>query len=268
MDYIIDEKYLKTSIKIFKNENININDYDLSNTEILNIIGIYYSKINECIKMKEYFLRGYKQSNLNCVYNLGLFYLNNDNIDLAKKYFLIYFQFRYNLNFDTKSNDYTLLLIQILIQKNLDPNTLDLDDINILNILGIYYKSIKNNITMSCFYYVKEIEKNFNIKFEENLNPQLIIKIFTDTQINIDNYDLNDKEILDIITLYFENINKNTLMIKKIYNIGIMNGYYEYYYKLGLFYKSKKKNKIQILILITNQSNLKKCLLKFLIKKI
>lgn len=83
-------------------------------------------------------------------------------IELAKKYLLMYLEFKYELNFDKNTEDYKELSVQILTQKNVDPETLDLEDINTYNILGLYCEIIKNDIKTSYNYSLKEIEAKFN----------------------------------------------------------------------------------------------------------
>ena len=230
---------LKNKQTIF---NINDYDYDLNDSETFNFFGVYYYNINNIDKMKKYFIQGIKKSNLNCIYNLGLYYFENKNIELAKKYLLMYLQFRYELNFDAKSEDYKELVIQILTQENIDPITLDLEDIEILNILGLYHKIIKKDINKSYDYYLKEIEKKFNIELGNCFDKQFVVEIFNKKDINIENFDLDNRNILDVLGLYFEKVQKNKQMVLQLYNKGINLGHIDYYNKLSIFYKNLGRN--------------------------
>ena len=72
---VIDESYRNYCdiiIDVFENDNLN---YDLTDSKILNIIGLYYcNKIKNYVKMEKYYLMAIELKNVDGMYNLGFYY--------------------------------------------------------------------------------------------------------------------------------------------------------------------------------------------------
>ena len=93
---------------------------------------------------------------------------------------------KYNLNFhmyqDTK---YMSIIIEICNSINLSPSIYDLNDDNILFIIGIYYHHIKKNYVLMKKYYLMAIDRkqtvamiNYAMYFYSNSDYDQMIKYF------------------------------------------------------------------------------------------
>ena len=80
--------YIDIIVDIFDNDNLN---YDLTDKNILNFIGLYYEcKIKNYDKMKKYYLITIELNSSHALTNLGYYYQDIEiNYDEMKKYYLM-----------------------------------------------------------------------------------------------------------------------------------------------------------------------------------
>lgn len=252
---------------IFSKEYLDDREFNINNGEILNIIGIYYKYIqDDKYLMKKYFLDGIKKNNLNSMYNLGLYY---DNIDtkLSNKYYLMFIENKYDIDFDEiiKFDDSNLinLLIKIFIcDYSLESIINSLNDNNIKTICIIYkYYSkynfaVKKNNEIGVQYYIKYLENQYNFTFNDNkintkINFEKIKMIFENKNNIVNEYyftiiekntlENDDLQTIDILALYYLNVIENYNKISELYTKCFNLGYIEYMLKLSNIYKPINK---------------------------
>ncbi len=118
-------------IKNIFNNQIKINDIDehfLKNYYVLNMIGLYYYKIEKDYgMMKKYYLMAINLSNSDAMDNLGSYYKEKKNYEQMEKYYLM---------------------------------AIELGNFYSMNNLGVYYQQIKNYELMKK-YYLMAIEFGF-----------------------------------------------------------------------------------------------------------
>lgn len=252
---------------IFTKEYLNYREFNINNSEILNIFGIYYKYIqDDKYLMKKYYLDGIKKKNLNCMYNLGLYYTNIDS-KLSNKYYLMYIENKFNIDFDeiNKYDDIDLinLLIKIFIfDYSLESiiNSLNYNNIKTICIIYKYYSNynfiVKKNNDIGEKYYIKYLENQYNFIFDNNkINARICfekIKIIFENENNIVNeyyYAIIEKntlenmdlQIIDILVLYYLYVIKNYEKISELYKKLFNLGFIEYMLKLSDIYKPINK---------------------------
>lgn len=250
----ISNTHLELAIGLFDKYSINPELYNQDDPETLNILGLYYKYIHiDPDLMKKYFLLGINKFNLNCMCNLAFYYFNYRDEILTKKYFLMYLDFAYELNFDTESEKRIGQIIGIFIplicmEINLDSEYFDLDDSETLDIIGLYCLLILNNKEKYNEFVFKKIEKKYSINFESSHDPDLIIKIFDSkkkiSQNDLTKFNLNDIFTIDLLSIYADKVLNNSKMVKKLYKIGIELGWIDFISKLANYYKKKLNKKL------------------------
>ena len=120
------KSYKNIIFDIFDNNNIN---YDLNDSKILNILGIYYElKMENYDEMKKYYLMAIELNNVEAMYNLGFYYQYIEkNYDEMKKYYL---------------------------------RAIKLNNVDSMFELGYYYKSIEKNYSKMKKYFLMVVEFN------------------------------------------------------------------------------------------------------------
>jgi len=235
--------------KNFHKKNFDISTLDSSDPEISNILGIYNKYVlNDFYHMKLSYMNGIKKLNLNCMYNLGLYFYEINDICLSNKYFLMFIEnkFKINLNhYDDISLNY---IIKIFIH-NCDEN--ELIDNKMYKILALYHKNITNNQKLQKKYLLLELKNTYDIILDDNYQFTMIEKIFSFDNNKSDEYYyklLNKKkltnediEITKLLELYYVKINNNREYIKKLYSKYNANGYDEYLLKLSKLYSDEPK---------------------------
>ena len=150
------ENYEHIIIDIFKNDNLN---YDLNNSNILWIIGLYYeSKIKNYDEMKKYYLMAIELKNDKAMIDLGYYYYYIEkNYDEMKKYYLMaielnnigamvilgYYSY-YEKNYDEMKKCYLMAI--------------KFNNCNAMSNLGYYYQRIEKNYDEMKKYYLMAIE--------------------------------------------------------------------------------------------------------------
>ena len=131
--YGIDVEYCKNYqdiiTNIFDNDNLN---YDLTDKNILNIIGTYYRyKIKNYDEMKKYYLMAIELNNVYAMDNLGSYYIDiEENYDEMKKYYLM---------------------------------AIELNHVCAMHNLGLFYQYIEQNYDEMKKYYLMGINTNHNL---------------------------------------------------------------------------------------------------------
>ena len=94
------ENYFKEIILEIYNNNIDVSNYDMDNSLILNLIGQYYNIVNiNYDKMKKYYLMAIERGNNKSMYNLATYYKNIEkNNDEMLKYYLMAVENNYELS--------------------------------------------------------------------------------------------------------------------------------------------------------------------------
>jgi TPR repeat protein len=91
--YVIKFKSVELSneiLSIFNSGELNVELFDLTNSEILCIIGLYYQYVKEDYEeMKKYYLLAIEKGNVNAMFNLAIHYDNTQNYEQMKKYYLM-----------------------------------------------------------------------------------------------------------------------------------------------------------------------------------
>ena len=184
-------KLENTLNSLFNSKKINLELYDLNDSNVLFLIAIYYEKIENNIeltidfyeksiklgnieainnlgviyfnnanyeKMKEYFLLGIKYLNSNCMYNLGVYYyLIEKNTELMEKFY------SHSFNLGNKSALYALgnyyFFISFEYEKMLNLFNLYNEDEYVSYMLGLYYESICINYTKMEKFYISSAKK-------------------------------------------------------------------------------------------------------------
>lgn len=176
-------------ISIFNN-NYDIDNIDQTNPILTNIVGVYYGKNNNHIKMVEYYSIGVKLNYLLSINNLGNYYNNLGNFTEMKKYYLI---------------------------------SIKLGDTNIMEKLGLYYKNVEVNYKEMKFYYMMAI-KYGNVStlvklgqyyrdIEKNYDEMLIC--FTKA------VKFGNQDAMNNLGLYYKNIMKDYNQMKIYYMMAI-----------------------------------------------
>ncbi len=219
------EKYIKQIILIFNNKNFNKNKYNLADSNILIIIGLYYMYVKKDYDNGIEYLK--KSANLNntiAMIQLGQFYKINDNYDLAKEYFIKAMELKnceaiYKLGcmYEHKLLD---MEMAIYYYKLATEN----GNIQAMNDLGYYYQF--RNFEVAEKYYLMAIENN-NINSYSNL-AYCYEKILNDYDKAKKYYELGakfgDTSAMNNFGYYYETVEKDIEMAKKYYQMGISNG--------------------------------------------
>jgi hypothetical protein len=133
------KKYQKEILLIFNSEQLNIDDYDFKDSNLLNIIGLYYKYVVKNYElMKAYFSISAEKHNLYAIKNLGYHYgYFEKNNELTKVYYL---------------------------------RAIDLENQAAMYGLGHYYQYVENNCELMLKYYLMVINKNYCSEIINNLS--------------------------------------------------------------------------------------------------
>ena len=174
--------YIDIILDIFDNDNLN---HDLTDKNILNIIGIYYRhKIKNYDEMKKYYLMAIELKNDNAMFNLGNYYREKQNYNEMKKYYLMGIELN---NADAMNN---LGYYYQINEKNYNEmkkyysRAIQLNNGNSMNNLGCYYRSIEQKYTEMKKYYLMAIQVNnemgkinFCLHYEKYMQHYLLRQI-------------------------------------------------------------------------------------------
>lgn len=289
----IDKNYETVLLDVFKQEYFYPNNgyFAAKTSEYYNIFALFFKYIDKNFyQMKKYYLQGIKNKNLNSMYNLGFYYHVNNKLELSTKYFVMYIENKYDLNFDNESDEKINIIVDIFIHdKKIENYKNKLGEVNYLiyEIFSLYYKIIKNNECESKKYYLFSLEKKYNFYFDndminKNVSNELFLKIkntFTNSNyvnkeynelLTKNNFDANDIETINILVIFFK-ANDIYNKIIKLYEKCIELVDYNYLLKLSdiLITYNKKlsqkyKTEYEIKIIETKYNiNLSHKLLKF-----
>ena len=81
-----------TILRLFNSDELNVDLYDLNNSDILNLIGLYCMHVKKNYEqMKNYYLMAINKGHLSAMTNLGFYYqdINKDYEQMMKYYFLL-----------------------------------------------------------------------------------------------------------------------------------------------------------------------------------
>jgi hypothetical protein len=224
--FILNSDDDKNVLSIF-NGNTNENLYDMSDSNILNYLGLYYKLERKAyFDAKEYFIRAVYMNNSNAMHNLGLYYETHEkNIEEMKKYFLM----AISLN-----NTYSMIALGHFYNTIGDTSNMEkyykmaaeLNVIDAMLFLGNFYNSQKKYDLMIKYY---EMAAEFNnIKAIKILKShyELTNKYDELNKLRFKMIKMNDKSTLNNIfnEIYYEYNDKEKLLTQK--NI-IINEYKE-----------------------------------------
>lgn len=231
----IDENYEKVLLDAFRQKYFCPETICFKAYEHYNIFALFSKYIdNNFYQMKKYYLQGIKNKNLNSMYNLGYHYFISDEIELSTKYFVLYIENKYILNFDDEPDDKITIIIDIFIHdKKIEDFENEPGKINyiIYEIFSLYYKIVKNNEQESKKYYLISLETKHNFYFgnniiSENISNELFLKIkniflFYDESnerynklLKKNNFNDEDIETIDILVLFFKSNNDYNKIIE------------------------------------------------------
>jgi len=210
-------------INIFNSENININDYDLTDAFILCAIGNYYKYIKQNYdEMKKMFLMAIELKHVDAMNSLGVYYQTIEiNYDEMKKLFLMAIELKneksmYNLGqYYRKIKNYDEM-------KKLYLMAIDLNNSDAMYNLGVYYQTIEINHDEMKKYYLMAIKLNNK---NENKNEMH-----------------NMKNIMHNLGLYYQTVGKNYGEMKKWYLIAVELKHSNSMHNLGCYYEMTEIN--------------------------
>uniref|UniRef100_A0A6C0H6C5 RING-type domain-containing protein n=1 Tax=viral metagenome TaxID=1070528 RepID=A0A6C0H6C5_9ZZZZ len=232
-----DEKII---LLIFNSSELKEEDYDLNDSNVLNIIGIYYrhvKKDNE--NAKKYYLIAIEKENEDAMYNIGYLYDKEKDYENAKKYYLMAIvkgntsalNNLGNLYYDKKDYENAKKYYLIAIEKGND---------SAMNNLGLLYYKVEKDYENAKKYYLMSAEKGnndamnnlgslyYNIeKDNENAKKYWLMAIEKGNESAMNNI----KQIMNKIELYLclkEIENKTELVeneIKKLKKVKKVNEY-------------------------------------------
>ena len=186
-DLNFDDKYVELHyviVEIFNSDLINPDNYDLSNSKILNILGLYYEgkEKNYSLAIK-YFQMAIGLGNSDSMHNLAIYYEETEkNYPLAIKYYLMTIQLG---NLECMNRLITLSQIRPIEVFN---------SINLINEPDEYLINLKNelnkNVEVIIFNNKKRLFKKINYieKCPICLDPKLNINLKCGHPICIDCY--------------------------------------------------------------------------------
>ena len=157
-DIQYNENYIDTITDIFNNDNLN---YDLTDKNILNIIGLYYRyKIKNYDEMIKYYLMAIDLNDDKAMYNLARYYLRIRDFNEMKKYYLMAIELnnsgamcRLAVYYEYFENNFDEMKIYYLM-------AIELNDVESMYYLAMYYQYVENNIDKMKKYLLMGIELN------------------------------------------------------------------------------------------------------------
>lgn len=215
------EKKLEAElIKIYNSDELNIQDYDLTNHIILCNIAHYYQLIKKDYnKMIKYYLMSIDKGSTDAMLNLGNYYYDIKKYDKMEKYYLM---------------------------------GIEKGDSNAMFNLGFYYDCIKDHIhsgvELMKKYYLMAIELNnadaiynfgnyyYDIKDYDKMKKYYLMAV-----------DHGDSDAIYNLGNYYKNIEKNYDEMKRFY-IMVINNHVVLTYELGVcfelgeYYETIEKN--------------------------
>uniref|UniRef100_A0A6C0H5R6 Uncharacterized protein n=1 Tax=viral metagenome TaxID=1070528 RepID=A0A6C0H5R6_9ZZZZ len=108
---------------------------------------------------------------------------------------------------------------------------------------------------------IQEIGKKYglilDINYDENNDYNVVLSIFNSSKLKVEDYDLNDENILVIIGLYYLKVKKNNEYAKKYYLMAIEKGNANAMNNLGVLYIDERdyKNGIKYYLMAIEKEN-------------
>lgn len=261
-----------------------INDYEKScecfnnaiNKNIYNAliaIGWFYNKFyKNTEKMKEYYLKAYKEHNLyEGMNNLGEFYINNKEYNKAIKCYKTIID-KYNItifNNNPEFKEYYLLSCSSMgdyyqdIEHNYDKMKLyyllgiDHQDNICMNNLGYYYQHVEKNYNMAIKYYKLGIALNDTLCMNNLGNYYEKIKDYPMmSKYYLMGIEHGCKYCMDDLAYYYDKNEQYEQMIK-YYLMAIKRGHDGSMYRLGIYYakNSDYKQMEKYFLMAINKGN-------------
>jgi TPR repeat protein len=229
--------YEKEILSIFNSTKLNIDGYDLNDSCILFIIGLYYYNVLKDNRSTEiFYLLATLKNNCDAIIALAYFYKEIDDEKSMLKYFLMTIEYNcydsdclfYIGKYYENEKKYELMEKYYLMG-------VEIGDLRSINCLGLYYEKIKKDYDLMKIYYLMGVEKG---------DPK--------SMNNLGNYYGNVKQKYDLMKDYYmmaiEKGDKTAMNnLKKYYDNKYAN-YLKFYVLLN---KIENKNE-----LITDELNL------------
>ncbi len=215
-------------IKIFNDDKCNDIHYDLSNSNILNILGLYYDKKKKNYKKAiQYYLMAIDKDNSNAMCNLAMHY------EEVKKNYKKAIQY-YQMAID-KGNSNAMCNLAMhyqIVKKNYKKAiqyyqmAIDKGNSNAMNSLALYYEIVKKNYKKAIQYYLMAIDKD-NLNAMCNL-ANYYYDIKKDYVKAIKYYlmaiELGDSQAMCNLAFYYEEIEKDYVKAIKYYLMANSSG--------------------------------------------
>jgi tetratricopeptide (TPR) repeat protein len=151
-------KYDDLIIEIFNSEQIHIEKYDLSDGQIVNIIGLYYKHNKNYDLAVKYYLMGAELGNVKSINNLAFYYEKiKKDYELAVKYYLMAVELGYsdamnNLGYYYENNKKYDLAVKYYLMGA------ELGNSDAMHNLAYYYNIVEMNYEKAVKYYLMAVE--------------------------------------------------------------------------------------------------------------
>jgi hypothetical protein len=155
------KKYEKEILSIFNSTKLNIDDYDLNNSCILFIIGLYYYNVLKDNQSTEiFYLLATRKNNCDAIVALAYFYKNKDNKESMLKYFLMAVECDcYNLDILYYIGQHYQSKTEYKLMIKYYSMGAECGDLRSINNLARHYEEVEKDYNLMKMYYLIGIEK-------------------------------------------------------------------------------------------------------------